>query len=193
MDDRLASQFEQSVQSTLEPVLSRFGFKRTESERLEVKFESASVLICLRYAPYSYEIDLEIVLKDKSDWRFSAYDLVAASQGTEEAFFQSSSVERVEFCVNKIAELVLKYGVDLLKGDSVAYGEMRRDSTRRSREHTEVVTNAPIRCAAEEAWRNKDYAKTKELYCSISNELSPVEASRLKYALKNLSDQREQA
>jgi hypothetical protein len=56
---------------------------------------------------------------------------------------------------------------------------------RRRREYNNKIGNDPIRKAAEEAWKSRDYAKVKQLYESLRGEPTPVEAVRLEFATRH--------
>lgn len=177
--------FSDAVTRYIAPLMIARGFTCTEQSAHIVTFQSPAVALSVIHEPISYEIDIAYSLQsdpwEQYDLR-SMLDIAVGIDHQEPVYFQASEPKRVVECVKSIAVYMQKYGESILTGDPVAYRRIDELSRRRNANFTRQVIQAPTRQAAEMAWRCRDYAKARDLYESIENDLTPLEKKRLSYA-----------
>lgn len=177
--------FTEAVAQYIAPLLIAKGFTCTEQTAYSVKFQSPDVALAVFHEPASYELDLVYALQAAPSERYSLRDMLDTVLGighTEQAYFQASEHDRVVYCIKAIADHLRKYGDKFLIGDPTVYQRMREATRRRNEAYTKQVVQQPIRQAAEDAWQKHDYAKVRDLYERIEDDLTPVERKRLSYA-----------
>jgi hypothetical protein len=177
--------FAEAVAQYIAPLLTAKGFTRTEQTAYSVRFQSPAVALAVFHEPVSYELDLVYALQAAPSERYNLCDMLDTVLGIghkEQAFFQASEHDRVVYCIKAIADYLRKYGDKVLIGDPTVYQRMREVTRRRNEAYTKQVVQQPIRQAAEDAWQKHDYAKVRDLYEPIEDDLTPVEKKRLDYA-----------
>jgi hypothetical protein len=100
-------------------------------------------------------------------------------------YFQASNQKALRGCIQVIADLVAKYYRPMLAGDLAVLDRVAAYSSEKNAAYTRQLVERPVRDAAAEAWRAKDYVRVRELYRSIRESLTPVERKRLDYAGKH--------
>jgi hypothetical protein len=155
---------ETAFRTALGRLLDRYGFNFIEAEPHAIRFESHRVSLTFFHGSHSFELGLIAVLKEWPDQRFSLQDVVDAAGGTESAFFQASTSDRLLQCVASLTRLLEIYGDGMFRGDVPTFNRMAEVSARRSEALTKEVINRPIRVAAESGWKAKNYAQVKRLY-----------------------------
>ena len=134
----------------------------------------------------SYELNVEVgSIAEPAGRSYRLSDVLGAIVGWDDkrpTYFQASNREAVRRCVQGIADLVANHYGPVLRGDAGVLGRVAAHTLERSRAHTREVVQRPVREAAEKAWQTKDYAKVRELYASIRDDLTLVERKRLEYA-----------
>ncbi len=83
-----------------------------------------------------------------------------------------------------IASLFQRFGTEALEGDPLYFSKLDDLGKIWAEKFADEVQARQTRPKAEEAWRNKDYAKAAELYGKIRVSLSPAELQKLAYAEK---------
>jgi hypothetical protein len=177
--------FPKAVMEHLGVWLRRRGFVCLESSAHVVRFRSDKVVLELWHEPLSFELEVQFGRAAKPEEQFSLGDLLDAVLGAghkEEKFFQASDAARVDACVKKIAELLREHAGAVLEGEGAVYERIGQTAQSTSAAYTKQVMNGPVRKAAEEAWRAHDYHKVRDLYDSISSDLTALEQRRLRYA-----------
>jgi hypothetical protein len=173
--------------------LSSYGFKRVQEESTLVRYESKTVFVNVYHGRGSYEIGIEIGRLDRPEKYGLEYIVSEAGKAAWESegfgrstMFQVSSRDGVQRFVPKVAELVKKYADHFLRGDHAFYDGLEKVNARRADEFTRQQGLARKRKTAEAAWQEKNYPKVVELYSSMREDLTSVEAGRLSYAAKQL-------
>jgi hypothetical protein len=88
----------------------------------------------------------------------------------------------VEEFVPKLAALVKKHAIPLLRGDENAYRSALELRAKQYADEVKQGNLSVVRGKAEAAWHAKDYAQVVELYGPAREELTEVEAKKLAYA-----------
>ncbi|MGA2098195.1 MAG: hypothetical protein ABSH39_17985 [Candidatus Acidiferrum sp.] len=168
--------------------LSDFGMRPVEEKVTLVRYESSEVFVNVYHGRASYELGAEIGRLKEPEPKLSIFDVVR-SAGAEQAegfgkhvMFQVSSREGVEEFVPKLAALVKKHAIPLLRGDENAYRSALELRAKQYADEVKQGNLSVVRGKAEAAWHAKDYAQVVELYGPAREELTEVEAKKLAYA-----------
>jgi hypothetical protein len=190
--DRATLGFVRAVEDAFGFLAADFGFKVVERDLTYVRYESEKVCLVVYHGRRSYEIGVEVSrLHDGDARRYRLPEVLGAVLGEtaqQNAYYlQSSTREGVRRCVEVAATFVKQHFGPLLKGKQSAWNQVCSFAARRNEEYTREVVQQPVRDAAEQAWRSKNYAAVAQLYGSIRDDLTRVESMRLEYARKQLS------
>ena len=171
-----------------------YGFTPVKEESTLVNYESATCFVNVYHGRASYEIGVEVGRLDRPDKYGLSYIVGEAGKDALEAegfgrstMFQVSSHDGVQEFVPKVARLLHKYGDSFLRGDPTFYDRLEKINQQRSLEFTKRQTLERKRKAAESAWAQKDFSRVVELYNSMIEDLRKIEADKLKYAKKHMS------
>lgn len=181
--------FQEAVLSSFK-FLTDLGFAPVEQKVTFVRYESSEIFVNVYHGRASYELGVEIGRlkgpdeKDKLsigsvvDWA-GAYKVEGFGQ---HVMFQVGTREGVQEFVPKLASLVKKYAIPLLRHDASAWSTALETQALRWTEYVKETNLKSVRAKAEEAWQAKDYARVVELYAPVREELTEVEAKKLAYA-----------
>ena len=168
--------------------LSDFGLRGVEEKVTLVRYESSDVFLNVYHGRASYELGVEIGRLREPDTRVSIFDVLRCA-GAEKAegfrqhvVFQVSSKEAVREFVPKLAALVKKYAIPLLRGDEDAYRIALESRAKRYAKEVKEGNLRIVRSKADAAWQAKDYAQVVELYRPVRVDLTEAEAKKLAYA-----------
>jgi hypothetical protein len=168
--------------------LDDFGLRPIEEKVTLVRYESSEVFVNVYHGRASYELGVEIGRLKEPEAKLSIFDVVRWA-GAEQAegfgkhvMFQVSSRQGVEEFVPKLAVLVKKHAIPLLRGDEKAYRSALELRAKQYADEVKQGNLSVVRGKAEEAWHAKDYAQVVELYGPVRDELTEVEAKKLAYA-----------
>ncbi len=168
--------------------LGDFGLRPMEEKVTFVRYESSEVFLNVYHGRASYELGVEIGRLKVPESKVSIFDVVRWA-GAEQAegfgkhvMFQVSSREGVQEFVPKLAALVKKYAIPLLRGDESAYGSALEFRAKQYADEVKQGNLNVVRGKAEEAWHAKDYAQVVERYGPVREELTEVETKKLAYA-----------
>lgn len=184
--------FEEAVLGSFD-FLRSYGFRPVERNATLVRFESRRALLAVFHGRASYEIGIEVRPKDRTvkygldyivSWAGkSAWEAEGFGRGT---IFQVSQRDGVQRIVAKVAELLKKYGGVFLNGDAEFYDLLDDVNRRASAEYTKQQFLEDARKQAGRAWSEKDFPRVFELYQSMTDDLTKIEAKRLAYAEKQI-------
>ncbi|MGH9733761.1 MAG: hypothetical protein ACRD8A_04120 [Candidatus Acidiferrales bacterium] len=175
-------------------VLSSFKFLRdlglrpVEKKMTLVRYKSRHVFVDVYHGRASFELGVEIGrLADPKktlsiativDWA-GAYKAEGFGQ---HVMFQVTTREGVQEFVPKLAALVKKYAIRLLRNDDSAWDAALNLQRRQWDEYVKEVHLGHVREKAEAAWHAKDYIRVVELYEPVRQDLTEIEAKKLAYA-----------
>ena len=183
--------FKEAVLSSFK-FLAEFRFHMVEEKVTFVRYESSEVFINIYHGRASYEMNIEIGRLKEPNKHLTIGTIVpwAGAEKTEgfgqHVMFQVSSRENVQEFVPKLAGLVRKYAIPLLRGGDDAFGSAFEFQAKMWAEYVREVNLSNVRGKAEAAWQAKDYASVVELYTSIQNDLTEIEAKRLGYSERQI-------
>jgi hypothetical protein len=185
--DRGRLGFREAVRTSFR-FLNELGLRPVEEKETFVRYESSAVFVNVYHGRASFELGVEIGrLKDPNE-KLTLYDIVAwAGAEEKEGFgqhvvFQVSSPEGIREFVPKLARLAEEYGTPFLKNEASAYHGALEARSRGSAEYAKQVNLRSVRSKAQTAWHAKDHARVVELYGSMRNDLTEIEAKRMAYA-----------
>jgi hypothetical protein len=168
--------------------LCDFGFLPVKEEVTFVRYESSAVFVNAYHGRASYELGVDIGRLKEPETKLSIFDVVRWA-GAEKAegfgqhvMFQVSSREGVQEFVAKLAALVKKYAVPLLRADEDAYRTALESRAKRHADEVKEGNLRVVRTKADAAWQAKDYGQVVELYSAVREDLTEVEAKKLAYA-----------
>ena len=179
--------FKEAVLSSFQ-FLTELGLHPVEEKVTFVRYESPDAFVNVYHGRASYELGVEIGRLDAPNDKLYLGDIVAwADAEKAEGFgqhvmFQVSSREGVQEFVPKLAALVKKYAIPLLRLERTAYDSAREIQARRGRALMLEMKMRGVRTKAERAWHAKDFAQVVELLGPMRENLSEVEAKKLTYA-----------
>ncbi|HWY55443.1 MAG TPA: hypothetical protein VNZ03_13315 [Terriglobales bacterium] len=168
--------------------LSDFGLRPVEEKVTFVRYESPHVFVNIYHGRASYELGAEIGKVKEPEKKLHIFSVVrwAGAEKVEglgqHVMFQIGSREGVQEFVPKLAALVRKYAIPLLRGDESAYRSALEFQAKQYADEVKEGNLRVLRSKAEAAWRAKDYAQVIELYGPVREDLTEVEAKKLAYA-----------
>jgi hypothetical protein len=173
--------------------LSDLGLRPLEKKSTLVRYESSAVFVNVYHGRASYELGVEMGRLKKPDAKVSIFDAVrlAGAEKTEgfgqHVMFQVGSQEGVREFVPKLAALVKKYAIPLLRGDEDVYRAALELRAKRYANEVKEGGLRAVRGKADAAWHAKDYARVVQLYGPIHGDLTEVEAKKVAYAERQVS------
>lgn len=174
---------------------SDYSFTCVSAEEGRVRYESESVFVEVLFdGRRSFELDIGIgqrnVLHNGRERPFNMGEVLRA-KGVEKAesytFLQASTQERLQRAIERLSELLKKYGPELLKGSPFAFKSVAGLRVREGERYALDRDLKRIRREAQEAWKSKDFAKVVALYRPVEAHLSVSEVKKLEYADKHCS------
>ena len=185
--DRARLGFKEAALSSFK-FLNDFSFHLAQEKTTLLRYESPKVFVNVYHGRASFELGIEVGRLIEPNEKVTLYDMVAwaGAEKTEgfgqHVMFQVSTPEGVKEFVPKLAHLLQKYGAPFLEAKDNAYHSIRELRSRAAIDYEKQVNLSNLRGKAEAAWRGKDYAQIVELYSSVREELTEVEAKKLTYA-----------
>ncbi len=168
--------------------LAEFRLRPVEKKMTLVGYKSRHVFLNVYHGRASFELGIQIgrltdpkktlSIDNIVDWA-GAYKAEGFDQ---HVMFQVSTREGVQEFVPKLAALVKKYAIPLLRNDDSAWDAALGLQVRRGNEYVKEVHLGHVREKAEAAWHAKDYFRVAELYEPVRQDLTEVEARKLTYA-----------
>ena len=171
----------EAVSDHIESLLRPHGFIQAEATPYCVNFKSPKVVLSVLHEPLSYELYVNLTLLQDLHDICTLVHLLASTPDADPKYrghYQSADPEGVARSVKVIAEILLKYGQDVLAGDPIAFKRMEDASRASAVAYANQITRHSVRNDAEEAWRRRDYAQVLTLYASIEADLTPVRKER---------------
>lgn len=176
--------FREAVETYLEPIYLARGFARTRADMDLITYESPRVMSAISHDGFTYEIDLTFSRKAELEQKYTLPTLLASVPECRHVngAFEASTPDRMIKCVTAISRLLLQCAEPVMAGDDVAFQRMHEAARQASVAFTKRIVNEPIRAAAENAWRKREFARVQGLYQSIQSDLTAMEQLKLKYA-----------
>jgi len=188
--DRAELGFVEAAQAAFSFLVEDRGFRLVRLEPPTfLRYESDTIFVNIYHGRQSYELNVEIGrIADPMGRSYRLPEVLGALFGWDDrrrTYFQASSSPVVRRCIETIADLVTRHYQQVLMGDREALDRIAAHTAEKAHMLEKEAVQRRVRGAAEKAWRAKNYAKVRELYESIRDDLSLVERKRLEYAEKH--------
>lgn len=164
--------------------LAASGFSEVEALPTIVRYQRGGIDLNVYHGRQSYEVGLQL---GREGEQYSMSELISAADpiAAEEyrnpaATTQAGLVSGVE----RLAELLRRYGDRALRDDPEFFAGLRRQRKSWARDYELDVRAGQIRPKAEAAFREGRYREAAELYEQIAPRLSPAEQAKLAAARK---------
>jgi len=191
---RAALDFAGAVQVAFEFLVVGRGFRLVRSEPTLVRYESEPLFVNVFHGRGSYEVGVEIgILGDEETERhpFSLGELMRLEDAEAAERFRrpqiSSDRLALAGAVREQSRLFWRLAEPLLAGKPGVVERLRTERRAATERYFREQELDRVRREAERAWQEKDHARLVELYRSIEDALTEVEAKRLAYASKRLN------
>jgi hypothetical protein len=118
--------FEPTVLDAFKFLSSQFGFSCHESTPTSVLYTSANVEVEITLDPRSYEIDVEVkrIAENRSFPLHRIIEMSSPPEAKRWSLIQTSTPDRVEEFVPKLAGLLQEYGKTALSGDAKIFAKL---------------------------------------------------------------------
>lgn len=162
--------------------LDELGFSEIEALPTLVRYQKGDVAIDVYYGRQSYEIGAGITAFGT---RYSVGAIIRHSDPDAAKRYRNYSAttpEGVTAGLEDISILMKRYGRSALEGNPQFFSILESERKSCSEEYALDVLADQLRPQADEAFRQRNYAKATELYSRIRERLSPVEIKKLSIA-----------
>lgn len=164
--------------------LAGFGFTEVESSPTIVRYRSGDLDLNVYYGRQSYEINMQVNHRDE---QVSIEQIIRATDpvGWEKyRVYAATTPAGVKFGVERLAELVLRYGERALRDDPEFFADLTKKREAWADAFALDVLASQVRPKAEAAFREGRYREAAELYERIAARLSVAERAKLAAARK---------
>jgi len=179
--------FVEAVADAFSFLVDRYGFEMKTPAPTLVEFGSPAVLLRVYHGRQSYEINVELNLQ--TEWKqgvapFTISDVLrvgGASHELPNGVIQASTRTAVRSGVQRLSDLLRKYGLDAIAGNPFAYRRLATERSRAAVAEAEALRLRDLRRKAETAWRNRDFRTVEQAYSQMEEALTPAEKKKLEY------------
>ena len=164
--------------------LAEYGFCEIESLATIVRYRKGDLELNVCHERLSYEVDLQI---GHAEDLFYLEELIHACDPEAAKRYKkwmASTAATLAPGVERLAELVGRYGDRALRDDPDFFEDLRKNRKFRREEYALNVLASQTRPKAEAAFREGRYREAADLYESIAPQLSPAERGKLEAARK---------
>lgn len=184
--------FNDLVRTAFAFLVADYRFRLLDEQEKYLRFESKSIVVVLAYDQQrSYEINLGLGLQGDPQPLFDLGE-VLRSRGVESekhpAGYQAQASEVVRNLVLKMADLLERYGAELLRGDAKAWHELKALREMECSEYARQRDLGYARSNASAAWDRKDFFGVVRALSPWQAVLSPTDLKRLEYAKKQIRE-----
>lgn len=189
-------QFDSAAMAALRPLRSDFGFSPGSRSDYRCRVVSADRWIEATYQPHTHELRLWVGGGDaRGGPPLELSDLLRATECppgliTQTELIQTGDVDVLERLMASCVEYLVRYATSFLRGDPRAFAAAREILRSRSTEYTNQVIMGPAIAAAEQAWREKDFATVARELAPHADILDGKQRRRLAYARRQLAHTR---
>lgn len=158
------------------------GFSEIDSLPTRVRYRKGSVEVDVYHGRQSYEIGVGVTAFGT---RYAISEIIRANDPETEMQFRypaTTTPDGVVAGLEELSALMMRYGRASLDGDPQFFLTLEGQRTRWSEEYALDVLADQLRPQADEAFRQRDYAKAAELYSRIRERLTPAEVKKLSIA-----------
>ena len=168
--------------------LGDLGFSEIEALPTLVRYRKGSVEVDVYHGRQSYEIGVGVTAFGA---RYSMGAIIRHSDpdtGKRYRNYAATTPEGVIAGLEELSALMKRYGRIVLDGDPKLFSTLESERRTWSEGYALGVLADQLRPQADQAFRQKDYAKSAELYSRIRERLSPAEIKKLSIAEERSKD-----
>ena len=187
--DRAHLNFENEAREAF-AFLGDLGFSEIEALPTLVRYcqRKGSVEVDVYHGRKSYEIGVGI---NAFGTRYAISEIIRHIDSEAEKYFHypaTTTPEGVVVGLDELSSLMKRYCRSALDGDSQLFSILESERKSWSEEYALDVLADQLRPQADEAFRQRNYAKSAELYSRIRDRLSPAEIKKLSIAEERNKD-----
>ena len=187
--DRAHLNFENEARKAF-AFLGDLGFSEIEALPTLVRYcqRKGSVEVDVYHGRKSYEIGVGI---NAFGTRYAISEIIRHIDPEAEKHFRypaTTTPEGVVVGLDELSSLMKRYCRSALDGDSQLFSILESERKSWSEEYALDVLADQLRPQADEAFRQRNYAKSAELYSRIRDRLSPAEIKKLSIAEERNKD-----
>lgn len=168
--------------------LDDLGFSEIEALPTLVRYRKGSVEVDVYHGRQSYEIGAGVTAFGT---RYAISEIIRHVDPKVEKHFRypaTTTPEGVVAGLDELSSLMERYGRLALDGDPQLFSTLESERQSWSEEYALDVLADQLRPQADEAFRQRNYAKSAELYSRIRERLSPAEIKKLSIAEERSKD-----
>lgn len=171
------------------------GFRLAHIEPGHLRYESPNSVVSIYWDARSGELEAFVGLRTSAGQTQDTYSMTdvvgmqrVPDRKTRRQPAQVADESRLQRFVDQLADDLRHCAQPALAGDRMFFQRLEAFRHANAEALTRDLQLRQVRSAAEEAWRNQDFAKVSELYSSVERDLSEVEKSKLEYARRQRAD-----
>ena len=179
--DRSYLNFEVQVRRTF-AFLSKIGFNEVEALPTLVRYRKGDIEVDVYHGRQSFEIGAGV---SAFGTRYSMPEIIRAvdpNVGRSFRYLASTTPEGVASALLNLSSLMKHYGLEAIEGNSEFFSMIEKKRRLWAEEYALDVLYEQLRPQAYEAFRQKNYSKSADLYSRVKERLSPVELKKLSLA-----------
>src|SRR5262249_27028094 len=184
--------FESAVRDAFSFLCSKFGFTCKQTSPIAVLYTAANAEVAITLDPQSYEVGVD-VMQTAAKRSFPLYRIIELTSPTEAQrwrLVQTSTPERVQEFMPKLARLLERYGQFALAGDPKAFARMAEVEESEAMRTTRDLQIRQACRLADHEWHSRNYAEVVAILTPIQEELTNSQLAKFLYAKKHLQSQR---
>ncbi len=183
------SEFFSMVDATFADLARSHGFCLVEQGRVSVVYESRVCVLSLGHDDQrSFEVGISLASKSEPNQPAFTFEEILRSQSVPVSRwpqgYSARDPQHVRRLLEEMADIMGRYALPLLEGDSVAWSRLASQRRTDCIEYANATALRHARQAAEIAWASRDYAKVVEALQRVRPQLGKADLAKLDYAMK---------
>lgn len=178
--------FNSLARSAFKFLAESYGLWIMESRSNYLRFENEDVIVVISYDnTRSYEINLDLGIQKQHPNLFSFDEFLRSRQVPLEEMpegYQVKGDEAIDQLVFKMADLLQRYGSDLLHGNIKEWRCLSELRLKESLDYAKKHELNHVKAEAESAWKAKEYERFIRILSPWQEHLSSSDLMRLEYA-----------
>ena len=183
--------FSKAARAAFGFLVTECGFRLLDREATIVRYGREQVFLRVYHGRSSYELGVEAGLVGSSAPGYSLEEFMRLSNPEEAArlrVWTATTPQELRVGLGQLAAQVEHYVLPALAGNPEVFGELLRQRQAWSKAYAAEVLARQIRPRAEQAFRERDYARVVELLSEVEGELTPAEKQKLDYARRRIAE-----
>lgn len=181
--DRSSLNFEEKVRRAF-AFLRELGFSEIEALPTLVRYQKGDVEVDVYHGRQSFEIGAGV---SGFGTRYAMSEIIRAvdlNVAKHYRYAATTTPEGINAALEELSSLMKQHGREAIEGNPKFFSMLENQRKLWSEEYALDVLSEQLRQKADEAFRQKDYAKAADLYSRIRKRLSPAELKKFSLAEK---------